>query len=155
MLVAVCDQLLGTSTLSCLKIVAPFSLPIRAVRFSHSTASNGAILPSVKKRLNTNPACACKVSGAPACTALPCSTDFTVAIPSLQALGSHSARWDTPLFYSSAVAEVMRVHRAANLFDSRMRESGCRNSHNLQHEIAAPILASAINLTCHRLFESS
>jgi len=87
--------------------------------FNRIEWSNPAV---VKKRLNTNPACACKVSGAPACTALPCSTDFTVAIPSLQALGSHRAWWDAPLFYSSAVAEVMRVHRAANLFDPRMRE---------------------------------
>src|SRR5208337_5445128 len=35
MFVAVCDQPLGTSTFSCLKIVTPFSLPISAVRFSH------------------------------------------------------------------------------------------------------------------------
>jgi hypothetical protein len=39
MLVAVCDQLFGTSTSSWRKIVTPFSLPITAARFSHSTAS--------------------------------------------------------------------------------------------------------------------
>ena len=48
MFVAVCDQLFGTSTSSCLKIVTPFSFPISAVRFSHSTLSNGDIFPSVK-----------------------------------------------------------------------------------------------------------
>ena len=55
MLVAVCDQPLGTSTFSCLKIVVPFSLPINAVRFSHSTLSNGEIFPSVKKRSKKRP----------------------------------------------------------------------------------------------------
>jgi len=34
-------QLFGTSTSSWRKIVTPFSLPISAERFSHSTASNG------------------------------------------------------------------------------------------------------------------
>src|SRR5262249_2973532 len=47
MFVAVCDQFFGTSIFSCLNIVTPFSLPIEAVRLSHSTASNGEILPSV------------------------------------------------------------------------------------------------------------
>ena len=42
MLVAVCDQDLGTSTFSWRKITWPFSLPICAVRRSHSTASKGA-----------------------------------------------------------------------------------------------------------------
>src|SRR5713226_8249368 len=48
MLVAVCDQLFGTSTSSCRKMVTPFSFPISAVRFSHSTTSKGDFLPSVK-----------------------------------------------------------------------------------------------------------
>src|SRR6266403_1484365 len=55
MLVAVCDQFLGTSTPSWRKMVTPFSLPISAVRFSHSTMSNGEVWPSVKYRLNTSP----------------------------------------------------------------------------------------------------
>src|SRR5712692_1114905 len=55
MLVAVCDQLLGTSTFSWRKMVWPFSLLICAVRRSHSTASNGAVLPSVKNRANSSP----------------------------------------------------------------------------------------------------
>src|SRR5215467_8772281 len=55
MLVAVCDQFFGTSTSSWRKMVTPFSLPMSAVRFSHSTESNGEILPSVKKRSNLNP----------------------------------------------------------------------------------------------------
>src|SRR5579863_5177210 len=55
MFVAVCDQPFGTSTSSWRKIVTPFSFPIRAVRFSHSTASNGDIFPSVKYRLKGRP----------------------------------------------------------------------------------------------------
>src|SRR5215469_2915807 len=77
MLVAVCDQLLGTSTFSCLKIVTPFSLPIRAVRFSHSTLSNGETFPSVKNRSNTNPA---DVAVFDTSTAFPFNACFTVAI---------------------------------------------------------------------------
>src|SRR5256885_4599772 len=50
MFVAVCDQLLGTSTSSWRKIVTPFSFPINAVRFSHSTASKGDFFPSAKYR---------------------------------------------------------------------------------------------------------
>src|SRR6266478_657701 len=55
MLVAVCDQLFGTSTSSCRKIVTPFSFPISAVRFSHSTASKGDFFPSVKYRWKLRP----------------------------------------------------------------------------------------------------
>src|SRR5215469_14344456 len=77
MLVAVCDQLLGTSTFSCLKIVTPFSLPIRAVRLSHSTLSNGETFPSVKNRSNTNPA---DVAVFDTSTAFPFNACFTVAI---------------------------------------------------------------------------
>src|SRR3990172_8390810 len=59
MLVAVCDQDLGTSTFSWRKITCPFSLPIWAVRGSHSTASNppaAGTFPLVKKRRNSSPA---------------------------------------------------------------------------------------------------
>src|SRR3984893_7721515 len=55
MLVAVCDQLLGTSTSSWRKMVTPFSFPINAVRFSHSTASKGDLFPSVKYRWKLRP----------------------------------------------------------------------------------------------------
>src|SRR2546427_615573 len=55
MFVAVCDQLLCTSTSSCRKIVTPFSFPISAVRFSHSTASKGDFFPSVKNRWKVRP----------------------------------------------------------------------------------------------------
>src|SRR5256714_14823464 len=55
MLVAVCDQLFGTSTSSWRKIVTPFSFPISAVRFSHSTASKGDFFPSVKYRSKLRP----------------------------------------------------------------------------------------------------
>src|ERR1700686_1954438 len=55
MLAAVCDQLLGTSTPSWRKMVTPFSLPISAVRLSHSTRSKGDFLPSVKNRSKNRP----------------------------------------------------------------------------------------------------
>src|SRR3984893_12367764 len=55
MFVAVCDQLFGTSTFSWRKIVLPFSLPICATRRSHSTASKGAVRPSVKYLWNSRP----------------------------------------------------------------------------------------------------
>src|SRR6266478_6631168 len=81
MFVAVCDQFFGTSTPSWRKMVTPFSLPISAVRFSHPTLSNAEVLPSVKRRWNTNPFltpdCSVRV---PASTALPFSAGFTVAI---------------------------------------------------------------------------
>ena len=41
MLVAVIDQLFGTSTFFCSKMTSPDSLVIAAVRNSHSTASIG------------------------------------------------------------------------------------------------------------------
>ena len=55
MLVAVWDQVLGTSTFSWRKIVWPFSLLIWAVRRSHATASKGETLPSAKNRRNSSP----------------------------------------------------------------------------------------------------
>src|SRR5712692_5562427 len=55
MFVAVCDQDFGTSTLSCRKIVWPFSFPMSAGRRSHSTASKGEVLPSAKRRRNSSP----------------------------------------------------------------------------------------------------
>src|SRR6266478_5877 len=81
MFVAVCDQLFGTSTSSCRKIVTPFSFPINAVRFSHSTASKGDFFPSVKNRWKTKP--------------------FPVAIRASELWGPHP-RGGTLLFYSSA-----------------------------------------------------
>src|SRR5712691_7274946 len=54
-LVAVWDQVFGTSTFSWWKIVWPFSLLIWAVRRSHATASKGETLPSVKNRRNSSP----------------------------------------------------------------------------------------------------
>src|SRR5215468_11285706 len=76
MLVAVCDQFFGTSTFSWRKMVTPFSFPISAVRLSHSTASNGEILPSVKKRSNFNPVA---FTAALVSVAWPSMTGFTVA----------------------------------------------------------------------------
>src|SRR5882672_640934 len=73
MLVAVCDQLFGTSTSSWRKIVTPFSFPISAVRFSHSTASKGDFFPSVKNRSKLRP--------------FPLNACFTVAIRPSPPLG--------------------------------------------------------------------
>src|ERR1700688_1567666 len=72
MLVAVCDHPLGTSTFSWRKIVLPFSLPIRATRRSHSTASNGEVRPSVKYRSNSSPVRTSTSAGAavPVCRAV-------------------------------------------------------------------------------------
>src|SRR5580692_2209053 len=87
MFVAVCDQLFGTSTSSWRKIVTPFSFPISAVRFSHSTASNGEIFPSVKYLSKGRPLRA----PAPAFSRVvsvigefPVIACFTVAIPFLR-----------------------------------------------------------------------
>src|SRR5713101_5060460 len=85
MLVAVCDQLLGTSTSSWRKIVTPFSLAISAVRFSHSTSSNGDTFPLAKYRSNTNPfwtPAEVFSAAAPASSDLPFNAGFTVAIRS-------------------------------------------------------------------------
>src|ERR1700692_2790661 len=69
MLVAVCDQPLGTSTSSWRKIVLPFSLPISATRRPHSTESNGEVRPSVKYRSNSRPVRTSTSSGVvPACS---------------------------------------------------------------------------------------
>src|SRR5580704_3784947 len=63
-------------------MVTPFSLPISAVRFSHSTASNGAVLPSVKYRLNTRPVLSPEVCSGltPVCSDLPFNAVLTVAM---------------------------------------------------------------------------
>src|SRR3984957_7481182 len=91
-LVAVCDQFLGTSTPSWRKMLTPFSLPMAAVRFSPSTESNGEIFPSVKKRSNTRPAWVPAVlSGlTPVCSDFAFNAGFTVAIPILQTRASPS-----------------------------------------------------------------
>src|SRR5713101_3751921 len=93
MFVAVCDQLLGTSTSSCRKIVTPFSFPISAVRFSHSTASKGDFFPSVKYRWKLRPfpappaafSAALSVAGE-----FPPNACFTVAIRPSALSGPHS-----------------------------------------------------------------
>src|SRR6266850_2178630 len=91
--VAVCDQLFGTSTSSWRKIVTPFSFPIRAVRFSHSTTSKGDSFPSVKYRWKLRPfpvpavvfSAAVSVAGD-----FPLNACFTVAIRPSALLGPHS-----------------------------------------------------------------
>src|SRR5882672_6596598 len=93
MFVAVCDQLFGTSTSSCRKIVTPFSFPINAVRFSHSTASKGDFFPSVKYRwkLRPLPAPAAVFSAAVSVARdFPPNACFTVAIRPSALQGPHS-----------------------------------------------------------------
>src|SRR5215470_7292533 len=53
--VAVIDQVLGTSTFFCSKMISPDSLVIAAVRYSHSTLSYGEIPSRVKYRRNSTP----------------------------------------------------------------------------------------------------
>src|SRR5664279_4273627 len=122
MLVAVCDHPFGTSTSSCLKIVTPFSFPIWAVRFSHSTTSNGEFFPSVKYRSNTSPLeASVLVAFFTVSTALPSNADFTVAIPFLPATG--------PLFESEEplvihlVAQGAAFHSCLRLLIFWLRES--------------------------------
>src|SRR6266852_579765 len=61
MLVACCDQDFGISTSRCSNTTSPRSLPITAVRDSHSTSSNGSTPASVKKRGNVRPGIAAVV----------------------------------------------------------------------------------------------
>src|SRR5882672_7887837 len=93
MLVAVCDQLFGTSTSSWRKRVTPFSFPISAVRFSHSTTSNGDFFPSVKYRSKLRPLLAPPaVFSAAVFVAMdfPPNACFTVAIRPSALSGPHS-----------------------------------------------------------------
>src|SRR5260370_8857746 len=104
MFVAVCDQLFGTSTSSCRKIVTPFSFPINAVRFSHSTASKGDFFPSVKNRWKTKPfpVLAAVFSAAASMAGdFPLNACFTVAILASELWSPHP-RADTLLVYSFA-----------------------------------------------------
>src|SRR6266478_5876087 len=153
MLVAVCDQFFGTSTSFWRKIVVPFSLPIRAVRFSHSTASNGEIFPSVKKRSKINPLCVPVFPGVPASTDLPCSAGFTVAILFLQAPGPHWLPWGNPLILLLCVC---RGHaRSSSVALARFvapwkprRESQKFAARILRRQVWRP----QTKTTCHRLF---
>src|SRR6266513_903715 len=99
MFVAVCDQLLGTSTSSWRKIVTPFSFPINAVRFSHSTASKGDFFPSVKYRWKRRPFPAPRAGFSAAVSVpgeFPLNAWFTVAIRPSALSGPHSRR-ENPL----------------------------------------------------------
>src|SRR5882762_1397683 len=102
MLVAVCDQLFGTSTSSWRKIVTPFSFPISAVRFSHSTTSNGDFFPSVKYRSKVRPfpVLTAVFSAVSVARDFPFNACFTVAIRPSALQGSRSRRepyYFTPL----------------------------------------------------------
>src|SRR6266566_2551192 len=83
-------------------MVAPFSLPIKATRFSHSTASKGDFLPSVKwrEKVRPSPAPAAALSTASAARVFPLSACFTVAISSLPRHRIPPSCGGTLLFYS-------------------------------------------------------
>src|SRR5437773_54339 len=107
MFVAVCDQLLGTSTSSWRKIVTPFSFPISAVRFSHSTASKGDFFPSVKYRSKVRPfpVLTAVFSAVSVGRDFPFNACFTVAIRPSALQDSHSQRepyYFTPLCSTEA-----------------------------------------------------
>ena len=128
MFVAVCDQDFGTSTSSWRKIVTPFSFPIRAVRFSHSTASNGDFFPSVKYRSKTRPLLSVFSEVIPVSSVLPFNAGFTVAIPFLAFGPLGALARGTLSFYSSAFAKALRCISmlGGNQRNSirRVRESG-------------------------------
>ena len=110
MLVAVCDQVFGTSTSSWRKMVTPFSLPMSAVRFSHSTASKGDFSPSVKYRGKARPfpPCAGVFSAATSVAReFPPHACFTVAICPSRAWIPPAYR-GTLLFYSPAQGKAPR-----------------------------------------------
>src|SRR2546425_10614816 len=104
MLVAVWDQVLGTSTFSWRKIVWPFSLLIWAVRRSHATASKGETLPSAKNRRNSSPVFAwVERGGSKGGSVFPVvvfwfSAIFVCAIAA-SAQGGFPRGWGTRLFY--------------------------------------------------------
>src|SRR2546426_12202967 len=111
MFVAVCDQLLGTSTSSWRKMVAPFSFAIRAVRFSHSTASNGDLSPSVKYRRKTRPfprLLAVFSAAVSVAEDFPLNACFTVAICPSRFRGSPPKRGEPYYFTPLRSAEVPR-----------------------------------------------
>src|SRR6267378_3258402 len=159
MLVAVCDQPLGTSTPSWRKIVVPFSFPISAVRFSHSTMSNAEVLPSVKRRSNTSPFPAMDWSVRVAVSiALPCSADFTVAIrPS--ALGCPRHRGDPSILLpllgpcwvpaGSSLRAERRLHFGKS--EASLRIENRESARFLIAKCKKPSLASS----CRRLHGSS
>src|SRR5208337_537554 len=122
MFVAVCDQPFGTSTSSCLKIVTPFSLPISAVRFSHSTLLNGAVLPSVKYRSNLKPLF---VPALAVSTALPFNAGFTVAIqvPPRCRFPCSSGE---PLYFTPLLDRAPRATSVVAPISSRFRGRRCR-----------------------------
>src|SRR3989475_4384164 len=109
MFVAVCDQLLCTSTSSWRKIVTPFSFPINAVRFSHSTASKGDFFPSVKYRWKLRPLPAPRAGFSAAVSVeFPLNACFTVAIRPSALSGPHS-RGENPLILLLCVPQRYRA----------------------------------------------
>src|ERR1700740_1324424 len=95
MLVAVCDQLFGTSTSSWRESVTHFSFPVRAVAFSHSTASHGGGR--------------CFFRGCIRCRRFPAQCLFHRGPPSLRALGFPLARGNPPILHPLHPAEVPRI----------------------------------------------
>ena len=118
MLVAVCDQLFGTSTSSCRKIVTPFSFPINAVRFSHSTASKGDFFPSAKYRWKLRPLPAPPAvfsAGVSAAGEFPPNACFTVAIRPSALWGPHLRGETLPVYSCPVSTEVSRLASGSGL----------------------------------------
>src|SRR5580704_18600745 len=124
MFVAVCDQFFGTSTSSWRKMVTPFSFPISAVRFSHSTASNGEIFPSVKYLSKARPCCAPVFSGVVSVIGeFRVNACFTVAILPLRNLELPISR-GTPNFtprQPQGAGRILKITAAQNFLFVRHR----------------------------------
>src|SRR5438309_3469775 len=118
MLVAVCDQLFGTSTSSCRKLVTPFSFPLNAVRFSHSTASKGDFFPSAKYRWKLRPLPAPPAvfsAGVSAAGEFPPNACFTVAIRPSALWGPHLRGETLPVYSCPVSTEVSRLASGSGL----------------------------------------
>src|SRR5207245_3054347 len=104
-------------------MVAPFSLPIKATRFSHSTASKGDFLPSVKwrEKVRPSPAPAAALSPASAPRVFPLSACFTVAISSLPRHRIPPSCGGTLLFYSRVGGHASLPSLDTRFGDSRER----------------------------------
>src|SRR6266571_5356417 len=144
MFVAVCDQLLGTSTSSWWKMVMPFSFAIRAVRFSHSTMSKGDFSPSVKYRRKTRPfprPLAVFSAAVPVAGNFPLNACFTVAICPSRFRGSPPKRGEpyyfTPLRSAEGAAlgpkvgaEIRATRFLGLVKASREKKPTARQSHS-------------------------
>src|SRR5882672_1618155 len=140
MFVAVCDQHFGTSTSSWRKIVTPFSFPISAVRFSHSTASKGDFIPSVKYRWKNRP--------------VPTPLAVFSTAPSVPPRLGAPSRRGTLLFYTSAsgrgAVSRFRVWAKANAtrFERFVKAASEKKADRIAIAFLNDRLAAALNKSC-------